>query len=94
VIGTSSTQLIDGSTFRIPRTGVFTLDGVDMEKQGVVPDVLVVPNPDQLAKGIDLQLDKAVQVVQEDVIAWKKTRATSVSSRSEGDKPASSAVKP
>ena len=34
VIGTSSVRLIDGSTFRVPRIGVFTLKGVNMEKAG------------------------------------------------------------
>jgi tricorn protease len=72
VIGTTSYKLIDGSLFRIPRTGVFTLKGVNMEKEGVMPDYLVEAHPDQLAKGIDVQLDKAVQVLQEDVAAWKK----------------------
>ena len=33
VIGTMSTRLIDGSTFRIPRTGVFTSAGVNLETQ-------------------------------------------------------------
>ncbi len=72
VIGTTNVPLIDGSGFRIPRTGVFTAKGVNMEKEGVVPDVLIEPHPDQLAKGIDVQLDKAVEVLQEGVLAWKK----------------------
>jgi len=72
VIGTSMVRLIDGSVFRVPRTGVFTLKGVNMEKEGVMPDHLVDAHPDQLAKGIDLQLEKAVQVLQDDVAAWKK----------------------
>ncbi|MBV9122368.1 MAG: PD40 domain-containing protein [Planctomycetes bacterium] len=72
VIGTSSVKLIDGSTFRVPRTGVFTLKGVDMEEHGVAPDILVEPQPDQLARGADPQLDKAVEVLQQDVVVWKK----------------------
>jgi tricorn protease len=74
VIGTSSIRLIDGSSFRIPRTGVFTLKGVNMEKEGVIPDVLVELHPDQVAKGKDAQLDKAVEVLQADVEQWKKTQ--------------------
>src|SRR5262249_27388363 len=42
VIGTMETELIDGSRFRLPRTGVFTSRGINMEKEGVVPDVQVV----------------------------------------------------
>jgi hypothetical protein len=30
-------------------------------------------NPDELAKGIDAQLDRAVQVLTQDVVEWKKT---------------------
>jgi tricorn protease len=75
VIGTSSIRLIDGSSFRIPRTGVFTVGGVNMEKEGVKPDVLVHPHPDELVRGIDRQLDKAVEVLQVDVAAWKKAHS-------------------
>jgi tricorn protease len=73
VIGTSAIQLVDGSIFRVPRTGVYTLKGVNMERGGVVPDVVVEPNPDQLARGQDPQLDQAVEVLSQDVAAWKKT---------------------
>ena len=75
VIGTYTVRLIDGSQFRIPRVGVFTPSGANMEKEGVVPDVLVDQLPDQLAKGIDPQLEKAVEVVQQDVVAWMKTHS-------------------
>ena len=64
--------LIDGSTFRTPRIGVHTLKGVNMEKEGVIPDVLVEPHPDQLARGIDLQLDRAVEVL--DAMTWPRGR--------------------
>ena len=56
----------------MPRTGVYTTKGVNMDKEGVLPDVVVETHPDQLAKGIDLQLDKAVEVLTEEVTAWKK----------------------
>ncbi|MGE3807505.1 MAG: S41 family peptidase [Gemmataceae bacterium] len=87
VIGTSSIRLIDGSTFRVPRTGVFTASGVNMEKEGVRPDVLVEPHPDQLLQGIDAQLDKAVEVLKQDVATWKKKQAGSVAQKP-GEKPA------
>jgi tricorn protease len=74
VIGTTSVRLIDGSLFRVPRTGVFTVRGVNMEKEGVAPDILVEQHPDQMARGLDPQLDKAVEVLQRDVAEWKKTR--------------------
>jgi tricorn protease len=74
VIGTRNVTLIDGSTFRTPRIGVHTVKGVNMEKEGVMPDVLIEPHPDQLARGLDVQLEKAVEVLTQDVTAWKKTR--------------------
>jgi tricorn protease len=78
VIGTGSVRLIDGSSLRIPRIGVYTAKGVNMEREGVAPDVLVEEHPDQLAKGIDAQLDKAVEVLQKDVVAWKLKNQGSV----------------
>jgi tricorn protease len=72
VIGTTGYRLIDGTYFRLPRTGVFTVNGVNMEKQGVEPDYRVDTHPDQLAKGIDLQLEKAVMVLTQEVVAWKQ----------------------
>jgi tricorn protease len=74
VIGTRSVTLIDGSTFRTPRIGVHTVKGINMEREGVMPDVLIEPHPDQLARGIDVQLDKAVEVLAREVVAWKKAR--------------------
>lgn len=73
VIGTGVVQLIDGSVFRIPRTGVFTIKGANMEKEGVAPDIEVASHPDQLARGEDAQLDRAVAELRQDVAAWKKT---------------------
>jgi tricorn protease len=73
VIGTASVTLIDGSMFRIPRIGVYNLKGENMDKVGVTPDVAVETDPDQVAKGIDAQLERAVQVLTEDVAEWKKT---------------------
>jgi tricorn protease len=78
VIGTSAVRLVDGSMFRIPRIGVYTTKGVNMEKEGVQPDVLIENHPDQIARGEDVQLTRAVQVLQNDVIAWKKTRLPEV----------------
>jgi tricorn protease len=72
VIGTTNETLIDGSQFRVPRTGVFTASGVNMEKVGVTPDVIVDLHPDEVAKNQDAQLDKAVEVLLKDVETWKK----------------------
>jgi tricorn protease len=74
VIGTTGIRLIDGSTFRIPRTGVFTTAGVNMEKEGVQPDVPVEPTPLDVLQGKDPQLAKAVEVLKTDVANWKNAR--------------------
>ena len=74
VIGTTSTRLIDGSTFRLPRTGVFTNKNENMDKVGVKPDVAVEITADDWAKGVDSQIAKAVQVLTADVAAWKKAK--------------------
>jgi tricorn protease len=94
VIGTSAVRLIDGSFLRIPRIGVYTTRGVNMEKEGVQPDVRVEEHPDQLAKGIDAQLDKAVEVLQNDVVAWKKKNPSSVVSKPGEGGPATPSVPP
>src|SRR5262249_44510484 len=80
VIGTTATRLIDGSTFRIPRTGVFTNAGVDMERHGVIPDVAVAITPEDWGKGIDTQPPRAVDVVAADVKEWK-TKKTGIATR-------------
>jgi tricorn protease len=71
VIGTSAVRLIDGSILSIPQVGVYTTTGVNMEREGVKPDFLVELHPDQIAKGIDPQLDKGVEVLQAEVATWK-----------------------
>jgi tricorn protease len=78
VIGTHPVRLIDGSSFRIPAIGVYSVKGVNMEKEGVRPDLIIDPSPEDLAKGVDLQLDKAVEVVTSDVVAWKKAKGKAV----------------
>jgi tricorn protease len=92
VIGTTSIELIDGSTLRIPRTGVYTARGVDMEREGVIPDVQIQNDPDQLARGQDAQLDAAVRVLGQTVVEWKKDHAALAHQPSEGGKPVATAV--
>jgi tricorn protease len=81
VIGTSETALIDGSVFRLPRTGVFTNKGVNMEREGVMPDVVVDASPEDLVKGNDPQLKKAVDVVTAEVAEWKRAKTTGIAAR-------------
>jgi tricorn protease len=39
IIFTSAKGLVDGSSYRVPAWGCFTLDGQDIEKNGVKPDI-------------------------------------------------------
>jgi tricorn protease len=88
VIGTTNIQLVDGSFFRVPRTGVYTRQGVNMEKQGVMPDVFVEAHPDQLARGEDPQLERAVAILAEEVLTWKKAQQPAPISQREPSRPA------
>jgi tricorn protease len=74
VIGTGDIRLIDGSQFRVPHIAVFNIRGENMEKGGVAPDVAVDVSPDPVSKGVDPQLDKAVEVLQAGVFEWKKNQ--------------------
>jgi tricorn protease len=74
VIFTGSIRLIDGSTFRMPRIGVYRNETVNMDKEGVKPDVAVDISADDWKAGRDPQITKAVEVLTADVKAWKATK--------------------
>lgn len=60
VIGTVDVQLADGTGFRLPGTGWFTLAGENLENSGVTPDILIPALPCDAGRGIDRQLETAV----------------------------------
>jgi tricorn protease len=91
VIGTYQIRLIDGSSFRVPRTGVFTTKGVNMEKEGVQPDVAVEQTFADWQKDHDTQLTEALKAVQTDVVAWRKAKGLPVAVAAE---PVKAEVKP
>ncbi|MCX7008384.1 MAG: S41 family peptidase, partial [Kiritimatiellaeota bacterium] len=78
VISTPDRQLLDLGTIRLPTRGWYGLnDGEDMELNGGIPDVIVWPQPGEHAAGQDTQLEKAVQVLQDEIKADKtKKRPT------------------
>jgi tricorn protease len=55
--------LVDGSFVRMPAWGCYTLDGKDLEKTGVRPDVLVLDTFEDKINNRDPQLDKAVELI-------------------------------
>jgi Tol biopolymer transport system component len=63
VIWTSEMRLVDGTGARMPGSGVFRLDGTNMENRGEQPDVRVPMSPDDYLAGRDPQLDKAIEIL-------------------------------
>ncbi|MGL6075382.1 MAG: S41 family peptidase [Fimbriiglobus sp.] len=70
VIGTTTVRLVDGSSFQVPRTGIFRTSGENMEKVGVKPDVVRELAPGEL-RNRDPQLDAALEALRQEL----KTRA-------------------
>ena len=70
VIGTYDSALLDLGSFRDARYGWFILDGTDMEHNGAKPDYEVEDLPSEAVVGIDSQLDKAIEVLNDEVAAW------------------------
>ncbi len=65
---TGSPSLIDGGYVTVPTFRMFKPDGTWFaEGHGVDPDIKVVDNPAQLAKGIDPQLEEAIKVVMQEL---------------------------
>ena len=61
-------RLIDGGFVTAPTFGLFNTDGKwDVEGYGVDPDIPVENPPHELARGRDLQLEKAIAVVLEEL---------------------------
>ena len=57
-------RLVDGGNISVPRFGIFDENGEwIIEGIGVYPDIEVVDRPEQLAKGIDPGIEKAVEVL-------------------------------
>ena len=65
VIGTSDVTLVDGTGFRIPGTGWFTLTGENLENSGVEPDIHVPELPADAGQNIDRQLEAAASTIMD-----------------------------
>jgi tricorn protease len=73
VISTGAAFIMDVGVIRVPFRGWFLRDsGEDMELNGAVPDHVLWPQPGQLPRGEDVQLAKAIEVLQGDVRVWKQ----------------------
>lgn len=60
VIGTGSRTLCDGSTLRMPYVGWYGLDGKNLERWGIEPDIIVEETADDRAHDRDPQVDRAI----------------------------------
>ena len=60
VIGTTDVELADGTGFRLPGTGWYTLSGENLENTGVSPDIFVQVLPCDAGNRIDRQIETAV----------------------------------
>ncbi|MBI3721593.1 MAG: PD40 domain-containing protein, partial [Fimbriimonas ginsengisoli] len=63
VIWTTEMRLVDGTGARMPQSGVFRLDGSNMENNGEQPDVRVALSPADWLAGRDPQLDQAIELL-------------------------------
>ncbi len=61
VIGTGSFTLMDGSSIRTPSSGLWNVNGTNLENYGVPPDVYIDNTPEDFLKGRDAQLEKAIE---------------------------------
>jgi tricorn protease len=67
VIGTGSFTLMDGSAIRTPGSGLWNVNGTNLENYGVPPDIYVDNTPTDFQAGRDAQLEKAVEVLKEEL---------------------------
>ena len=63
VIFTSGASMIDGSSLRLPAWGCYSLDGKDLERTGVAPDIYVRNTFKDRMDGKDPQLEKGIEEV-------------------------------
>jgi C-terminal processing protease CtpA/Prc len=63
IIFTSGVSMVDGSTLRMPSWGCYTLEGKDLEKTGVSPDIRVINTFKDKVNGRDPQLERAIKEV-------------------------------
>lgn len=61
IIFTSGASLVDGSSLRLPAWGCYTLDGKNLEKSGVEPDIYIKNNFYHRIMSKDPQLDRALK---------------------------------
>ena len=64
IVFTSGSGLVDGSFYRLPSWGCYTLDGKNLEKEGVKPDIDVPKTFKDRIEGQYPQLDRALLEIE------------------------------
>lgn len=67
VIAVNSYGLIDGGIIRRTFIGIWDIFGNQLETRGAIPDIIVENDPNDLAKGIDAQLNRAIVYLNEEL---------------------------
>lgn len=67
IIFTSGTSLLDGTFFRLPSWGCYTLDGENIEQVGVAPDIFIINTFKDRIENNDPQLDKAIEEIMNEL---------------------------
>ncbi len=65
IIFTAGKSLVDGSFYRLPSWGCYTLDGKDLEKEGVSPDVYIGKSFKDRLNNKHPQLNKAIEIIMQ-----------------------------
>ncbi|MDO5524131.1 MAG: PDZ domain-containing protein, partial [Bacteroidia bacterium] len=78
LIGISgNARLVDGGYISVPRFGIYDKDGNwIIEGIGVYPDIEVIDRPEELAKGNDPSIEKAVEVLLDELKRNPRKRVT------------------
>jgi tricorn protease len=63
IIFTTGKGLVDGSFYRLPAWGCYTLDGKNLELTGVAPDIYIGMDFKDRLNNVDPQLDRAIQEI-------------------------------
>lgn len=64
LIFTSGKNLVDGSFYRLPSWGCYTIDGKNIEEFGASPDVYIKNTMPDRHTGKDPQLEKAIEIIK------------------------------
>lgn len=67
IIFTSGKGLVDGSFYRLPSWGIYTLDDDNLEKTGVMPDIYIDNTFIDRLEGEDPQLQRAIQHIMQEL---------------------------